>query len=88
MHGLLLMIFPTYGKLELDDFIFTASELECDGITLDVFGGVCKDVKLLETTRTDDKLIQIFSSMDKSDVDSEFEEYISKYITIKNSNQI
>jgi len=86
--GLLLMIFPTYGKLELDDFIFTASELECDGITLDAFGGVCKDAKLLETIRTDNKLIQIFSSMDKDDGDSEFKEFITKIITIKNPNQI
>ncbi len=86
--GLILMIFPTYGVAELDDLVMDESEWGCDGITLDAFGGVCKDVKLLETTRTDDKLIQIFSSMDKSDVDSEFEEYISKYITIKNSNQI
>ena len=86
--GLFLMIFPTYGELELDDFISDASELGCDGITLDAFGGVCKDAKLLETSRTDNKLIEIFSSMDKDDGDSEFKEFITKFIITKNSNQI
>ena len=32
--------------------------------------------QVLETIRTDNKLIQIFSSMDKDDGDSEFKEFI------------
>ncbi len=82
--GVYVDIYPVDG-MELSDFMITLDQLSCDN-TGDHFGIICKDPKLLENSITNDKIITTFSSMEKLDPNSEFQEIITKVILMKNSD--
>tara|TARA_Y100001936_G_scaffold8439_1_gene7526 strand:- start:2545 stop:3510 length:966 start_codon:yes stop_codon:yes gene_type:complete len=84
LTGVYVDIYPVDG-MELSDFMITLDQLSCDDAG-DHFGIICKDPKLIENSIANDKITTTFSSMEKLDPNSEFQEIITKVILMKNSD--